>query len=266
MLRVIINADDFGKNHEVNVAVEDQIKKGNITSTTIMANADGFEEAVVLSKKYPQISYGVHLVLDEYIPVTLQKAFIEHGIVDVETGEFVKEKIWHVEIDNSLKSAIYKEWNAQIKKIVNQGVVLSHIDSHHHIHTIPALQDVLLETMSNNQLTKVRGCEYVTLFKFVHGWKHFNKSNFFKEGAYLLIRNHRFRERQLWKNNMRNIVTMTDDFSSVSSFIRNHKYYERYCGDMCVELECHPGHKNYDSETNLLGKIPRLKRITYNEL
>ena len=55
MVNVIINADDFGKDHVVNIAIKKQIEAGNITSTTIMANADGFYEAIEIAKNNPQI-------------------------------------------------------------------------------------------------------------------------------------------------------------------------------------------------------------------
>ena len=43
---LIINADDFGKCHAVNVAIRDAFRQGLISSTTLMANMDGFDEAV----------------------------------------------------------------------------------------------------------------------------------------------------------------------------------------------------------------------------
>ena len=45
---LIINADDFGMCHSANLAVMDLLKKGGITSATIMAPCPWAKEAAVL--------------------------------------------------------------------------------------------------------------------------------------------------------------------------------------------------------------------------
>ena len=42
-MKLIINADDCGKNKEVNAAISHFIETGKITSTTVMANMDDLE-------------------------------------------------------------------------------------------------------------------------------------------------------------------------------------------------------------------------------
>ena len=79
-MRVIINADDFGVNATVNTEIERCIREGLITSTTIMAAGDGFEEAIEISKLYPQISFGVHLTLDELTSQTKSPLLHQYGL------------------------------------------------------------------------------------------------------------------------------------------------------------------------------------------
>ena len=265
MLRLIINADDFGKDHIVNIAIEDQIKKGNITSTTIMANADGFDEAVEIIKKYPHISYGVHLTLDEYSPVLSQSIFERKGIVDKQTGLFVNGKIWNVRIDEELKEAIRAEWDAQISKLIIKGVHLSHIDSHHHVHTIPKLKGVLVDLGQKYGIKIIRGRDYVTFSKFLKGWKHFQGKHRLLEFMYLIGRYPRVIEGTLWERHMSKYYHLTDDFCSVASFVRNAAYFKDYGNDLTVELECHPGHARYINETSLLDRI-KDNKISYLEL
>ena len=265
MLRLIINADDFGKDHIVNVAIENQIKIGNITSTTIMANADGYEEAIRIAKAYPHISYGVHLTLDEYAPVLSQDIFEVKGIVDKQTGLFVNGKIWNVKFDEDLIKAIRNEWDAQIKKIINANVVLSHIDSHHHVHTIPELKDVLLELGNKYAINKVRGGDYMTIKKFCRGWKHFQNRPRFFDFLYLIARYPRVIKGSHWKKQVSEFFQMTDDFCSVSTFVRNDMYFKKYGEGLTVELECHPGHSKYINETALLDQVKGCK-ISYLEL
>ena len=42
-MKLIINADDFGMSHEVNTAIRDSFRQGLISSTTLMANMEGFD-------------------------------------------------------------------------------------------------------------------------------------------------------------------------------------------------------------------------------
>jgi len=49
--RLIVNADDFGLTRGVNRAILECISGGIVTSTTLMANSDEFEDAVGLAKR-----------------------------------------------------------------------------------------------------------------------------------------------------------------------------------------------------------------------
>ena len=262
MLRVIINADDFGKNHKVNLAIKEEIEKGNITSTTIMANADGFDEAVSISKLYPHISYGVHLCLDEYKPLTTSDVFVKRGIVDGISGRFVKGKILKVKLDNELKVAIGNEWDSQIKRLVDAGLTPSHIDSHHHVHTIAGLVPVLESLMKKYGISYVRGCYIVTLKNIIHGYRHFQGSCLLKELVYLFLRYSLFLRRRKWMKEVSGKVKMTDFFCSASHFYDNKCFFER-CRGIVVEIECHPGHKRYDIETKRLGCIKDIEKLSY---
>ena len=266
MIRLIVNADDLGMNHRVNIAIEKEIREGNISSSTIMANADGFDEAVRLSQNYPQISFGVHLTLDEFRPVTNNRLFYDCGIVDSETGCFVKGKIWQINIDDDLKKAIRQEWSAQIKKVKEAGIPVSHVDSHHHVHTIPALKDILLEVLAENGITKARSCNCGSWKELFHGWRHFNGGSLIKESIYLLLRHQRLNDRRDWICYVGKVIRLTDDFCSVTSFLFNENYYKKYCDNDCIELECHPGHVNYQNETNKLSRLKVYDRVTYNDL
>src|SRR5699024_11986375 len=63
MLKLIINADDFGYSRAVNYGIIDAHKKGVLTSTTLMTNMPGAEHAYKLGKEYNHLGIGVHLTL-----------------------------------------------------------------------------------------------------------------------------------------------------------------------------------------------------------
>jgi chitin disaccharide deacetylase len=58
MKRLIVNADDFGFTRGVSLGIIRAFKEGILTSTTMMANGDAFEHAVVLAKEHPNLAVG----------------------------------------------------------------------------------------------------------------------------------------------------------------------------------------------------------------
>lgn len=265
-MKIIINADDFGKSHQVNEAIQEQISSGNITSTTIMANADGFDEAISIALQNPQVSYGVHLSLDEYRPMTNIDVFRKYGIVD-DRGYFVKGAILRLKINEELRASIEQEWSVQIEKIKNKGIKISHVDSHHHVHTIPSLLETLVCVLNKYCITKVRKCDYMSKKRILGGYKHFPDGIFLKEVAYLILKFRKQIECSKWNAESGTHFSMTDEFTSVASFIRNQSYYTQQAENLfIVELECHPGHPKYNKETLALSTLGKFEKITYNEL
>lgn len=85
MGKLIINSDDFGYSNGVNYGIIDAYRNGILTSTTLMANMPGFNEAVKLKKEYPRLGVGVHLTL------TCGKPLLKsHKTLVSENGEFNK--------------------------------------------------------------------------------------------------------------------------------------------------------------------------------
>ena len=152
-MRIIINADDCGRNAVVDQSIRHFIEEGVLTSTTVMANMDDFEGAVKLYEEYyNKISFGAHLNLTQGSPLTDPSIFLKYGFCKDMNGEIVfngmpfRWKYMNVE----LRHSIYDELNAQIDKIRKAGIQISHIDSHQHIHFAPCLTPVFAEVLSFN--------------------------------------------------------------------------------------------------------------------
>src|SRR5690554_5744864 len=111
MTNIIINADDLGLSKSVNEEIEDFIKKGLITSTTMMANGEALEDAIRIAKHYNGISFGVHLCLDEFKCLTKSDVLKNHGVVD-DNFIFTKKGVNEIKKPTEeLKSAIADELN-----------------------------------------------------------------------------------------------------------------------------------------------------------
>ena len=270
MRRVIINADDFGRTHIVNGAIIECIELGYITSTTIMANGDAFEEACAYAKSNTSVSYGVHLVLDELKPLTNQSEFVKNGLVDKE-GCFVKGRIFNMKITEQLKQAIYEEWSAQIDKLINSGIIPSHMDSHHHVHSIYGLQEVLKRLSKRYQIRKVRNS----------GWLPIRLKKKMKDVATItqthstiktkrrstLERVLTYIKRGIAYYQIKHNFVTTDFFSSAKKYFLNQSQIEKYSDIKIIELMCHPGHPSYEEELReLKDNISSFENlITYND-
>ena len=69
MRRLIVNADDFGLTPGVNRAVVEAHEHGVVTSSTLMAIGQAFDDAIQCAKSASRLSVGCHVVLVDGVPV-----------------------------------------------------------------------------------------------------------------------------------------------------------------------------------------------------
>jgi hypothetical protein len=128
---VIINADDLGASAETNEAIFREIAAGRVTSATILANGPRFDGAVRDVRKFPQCSFGVHLNLTEYEPLTDLGRLRSR----LKGGRELNFGLRYASFGLGELRAVYKELAAQVRRAKQAGIRVSHLDSHHHIHT-----------------------------------------------------------------------------------------------------------------------------------
>ena len=118
-----------------------------------MANMSGTEHAVELSKQMPTLAVGVHLTLTCGKPILGKKvsSLIRNDGNFYNLCDFENE---NVKID---ENELYDEWKTQIDKLYSLGIKLSHIDSHHHIHTFEQTSEIA-KTLSKEYNLPVRNC------------------------------------------------------------------------------------------------------------
>jgi chitin disaccharide deacetylase len=156
-MKIIINADDLGFSNEVNNAIFALISRQLVTSSTIMANAPAFEDAVEKIHRHPKCSYGIHLNITEFPPLTANPGL--KSLLD-EDKNFRRTNLdlsLGNPLGNPMMRAIFEEWCAQIDKVRSHGIEISHIDSHDHMHIRkPQLFIVLKWLQKKYDLNKVR--------------------------------------------------------------------------------------------------------------
>ncbi|EPE61750.1 ydjC-like family protein [Exiguobacterium sp. S17] len=135
---VLINADDFGLTTGVNRGIIDSHVHGIVNSATLMMNGYAVDEAVALAKLHPGLHVGVHLALTWGRPLAKTSSPLtkEDGTFRY-TNRFLTEAAPDPEL-------VYLEWKAQIEAFRATGLSLHHLDSHHHVHGWPAIQDVIV--------------------------------------------------------------------------------------------------------------------------
>lgn len=131
MNKLIINSDDFGYSKAINHAVIDAHQEGILTSATLMTNTPGFEHAVKLAKENPTLGVGVHLVLTFLKPLRNDVP----SLVD-EAGTFYRPATFRSGDAIADVAELYKEWDTQIQTVMDAGINPTHLDSHHHAHTL----------------------------------------------------------------------------------------------------------------------------------
>lgn len=134
-MRIIINADDLGISREVNQAILDLISTGRVTSATLLANGPAIVDAVRWVGKWRRCSFGAHLNLTEFTPLT-RDAWC---LLTAPTGEMSRRRIEQAWPTPRMLQAVFDELSLQIQTLFALGVPVSHIDSHQHAHTIPQI-------------------------------------------------------------------------------------------------------------------------------
>lgn len=249
MTKIIINADDCGISSSVDAEIEKCILKGQITSTTIMANMDDFDGACKLYHKYKDlISFGVHLNLTEGCPLTEGRKLVEIGVAEYTEDKkvmFCCNKIRKHHFSKEQRQIIYNELDAQIKIIADAGVDISHIDGHHHIHTDFWILMEVLKLARKYKIRKIRAM-----------------SNLSATGVSAVMR-------KCWRLIVRCLypsVIMTDYFTAYTDYVRRSSKLSNLDGTL--ELMTHPGGYEED-EAQLMNSSTPLRcsaLITYNDL
>lgn len=164
-MKIIVNADDLGMSEEVNDAIFEGMRRGVITSATILANGSAVTSAAQKLRHFPACSFGVHLNLTEFEPVCAENSADLSSILD-DKGHFNGNRIREIKISPRLLRAIFREWCSQIERLVGLGASPSHFDAHHHVHTIPQMLPVLMALRMRYKIAKIRisrnmydGCE-----------------------------------------------------------------------------------------------------------
>jgi chitin disaccharide deacetylase len=151
--QLIVNADDFGFTRDVNAGIVEAHHNGILTATTLMANGDAFDDAVLLARETPSLDIGCHLVLvgAPGFPLTIP--------------QLVRAVALH-RID------IHEKLSQQVRRIVDAGLHPTHLDTHKHTHLLPPVLEAVARLSEEFRIPWVRRPFDFPLQPGGVGWKN----------------------------------------------------------------------------------------------
>jgi predicted glycoside hydrolase/deacetylase ChbG (UPF0249 family) len=153
--RLLVNADDFGLDPRISLAIARCAREGLIHSFSAVPFRDPFHAGLLgqVKAECPRIRIGAHLTLVEFpylipggpagedgAPPRAFREFLGHYLKGKVDGEWA-----------------YREWKAQIESLASRlGRVPDHLDSHQHLHVLPGLWETALRLQAEFRIPRLR--------------------------------------------------------------------------------------------------------------
>ena len=249
-MKIIVNGDDFGFSKEINRDIIKCHKDGILTSATLIAYGEGFDDAVEMAKSHPKLGVGVHLILDGDFKLTKTPK----SLINPKTGYFYSygDIIKKIRDGALLHRDLVEEYSFQIEKILNAGINITHIDHHHHLHLYFPILNALIEVSKKYNINYIRSQKIISL----------DKISFYKK---IYREFHHF-----YLNKRSNSVGGYFGFISFSKDIMKKSFeYALSSNNEVVELMVHPSKSNGEMDFLTDKEIISLcdnKLINYSKL
>lgn len=142
--RFIINADDFGLTQGVNRAIAELHGANAVSSATLMATGLAFDHAVEIATTHPTLAVGCHLVLTGGLPISDPTRVPSLVQSDGRFRRTLRQLLIDVYRGRVADAEIEIEALAQIRRLQNAGIAVSHVDTHKHTHLFPRIARPLM--------------------------------------------------------------------------------------------------------------------------
>jgi hopanoid biosynthesis associated protein HpnK len=153
---LIVTADDLGRSHDVNNAVEQAATYGILTCTSLMINGEAVEEALSIARSHPTLQTSLHLALTEMRPLSSIKF---SPLIKKRSGPFRNSPAiagLGIHLSRKIYRQIEKEVHEQFRAFAQTNLAFDHMDSHHHLHIHPKLFDMVIENALLYNLKSIR--------------------------------------------------------------------------------------------------------------
>lgn len=138
--RLIVTADDVGLHRGMTEGAIRAHGQGIVTACSVVANGRDFDDAVARLRDVPSLEVGVHLTLVEEVALTTGQAMPANWM------RFVFAK--HDYVDTELR--------AQIEKVLDSGLPVTHLNGHQHLHLFPRVFQLVLHLAHQYRIRYLR--------------------------------------------------------------------------------------------------------------
>ncbi len=126
-----VTADDFGMRPDWDAAILEALRRGVVTSVSVVPNGATFEPAMrALRRRFPKTRVAAHLNLVHGSPLTGPATAFAGSIGPV----LVRYAAGRVS-----RAAVEREWAAQIQRVVTSWGRVDALNGHYHLHLLPGL-------------------------------------------------------------------------------------------------------------------------------
>ena len=158
---MIVTADDFGYDPDSTLATIDCFKAGALTSATIMPKMPATELAFTFARENPQHAFGVHLT---FVRDTVESPVADPHLIPALVGKDGAFRPSHqlrlMALLGSIPvEQICTEIAAQVERVLDSGVPVSHVDSHGHLHKFKPFVEALARTLPRYGISRVRNVQ-----------------------------------------------------------------------------------------------------------
>jgi predicted glycoside hydrolase/deacetylase ChbG (UPF0249 family) len=265
---LIVNADDLGLTAGVNRGIAVGLRSGALTSATLMAMAPEFEDAVGHLERLGclppnqtasgangtcgcsrpgKLSIGCHVVLVDGCPA-LPAASVS-SLLGASSQEFqttFSGFARRVLLRRLQPDQITAEAEAQMRRIQAAGIILSHVDTHKHVHLFPAVLRAVLRAARargvraiRNPFAPVKPLAFAHLLRRPHLWTRYSEVTLLRRWSESFRRTVR----------EEGMITTDGTFGIMSTGALDLELFSAIVG--CIppgtwEFCCHPGYHDAD--------------------
>jgi chitin disaccharide deacetylase len=142
---LIVTADDVGLHPGMTAGAIRAHREGVVTACSVVANGKAFNDAVARLRDAPSLEIGVHLTLVEEEPLTRIRFPKKYT-------SFVPQYLTGL----ISRAAIERELRAQIEKVRDAGLAVTHLNGHQHLHLFPGIFSIVARLAREFEIPYVR--------------------------------------------------------------------------------------------------------------
>jgi predicted glycoside hydrolase/deacetylase ChbG (UPF0249 family) len=150
--RLVITGDDFGRNAEVNLAVERYHRAGALHQASLMVTEAHAAEAVEIARRNPGLHIGLHLTLCDGMATEPSVLTDEAGCLPASPAHAgcLYALNWR------LRDPLRTEIRRQFERFLRLGFSPTYWDSHRHLHLHPVILALTLPIAREYGFTRTR--------------------------------------------------------------------------------------------------------------